>query len=295
MKITIGGETLDTETMNVTMNNTKYDPSITINPVNPPKSDYSILLKTTDKNLEYYYSQSFEKDDPSQARWKPEDFEKHVIQNQPTKNVGRIFTDYRNILKRRYLDPKLIPDFTKIVFRIDDEENPKRYEIQISDIWNGNKEESILWYPFGGEKNPKKDFHLQIQIDIPLISQLYSMFQQSNIKILGLNYYMITKLLDRQQAILRTDLYMSSPPIRNLCSDENHVTLIFSQSPLNFCQADIDLKNKEQNLIYQVKLPEKNSCDFYQNFIDLANESKTCSFAYFYIALQKKQSNTVTI
>ena len=263
MKIKIGKETLDTETMNVTVERTTYHPSITIDPVNPPKDDYSILLKTTDPYVDYYYG---------------------------------------NILKRSYVDPELIPDFTKIVFRIDDEENPKRYEIQISDIWNGGGE-SFLWYPFGGGKNSETDFHLEIQIDIPLISKLYSMFKQSDLKNLGLNYYMITKLLDRQQAILRTDLYMSSPPIQDLFSVENYVTLIFSrypvffqhktqeQSSLNFCQAAIDLENKERNLIYEVKLPEKNSCDFYQNFIHLANESKKdddYSFRYFYILLQKK-------
>ena len=61
------------------------------------------------------------------------------------------------------------------------------------------------------------------------------MFKNSDVTNLGPlhGYYMITKLLDWQRDNLYADLYMSFPLIRNLCSDENHVTLIFSQSPLN--------------------------------------------------------------
>ena len=255
MIITIGHENLNTDTMTVTLRKLTYVPKIIIDNVfHIPDNINNCVIGLKNNNTPL----------------KSEDRQENFIGFSYESNSITLFTD--------------------IVVTLDDTE----YKTQISDIWNGGGEESILWYPFGGEKNPEKDFHLEIQIDIPLISQLYSMFKNSDVTNLGPlhGYYMITKLLDWQRDNLYADLYMSFPLIRNLCSDENHVTLIFSQSPLNFCQADIDLKNKEQNLIYQVKLPEKNSCDFYQNFIDLANESKkddNYSFVYFYIALQKKQ------
>ena len=275
MKITIGNETLDTETMNVTVDRTTYSPSIVIEGVNHPKSMYDIDLKDeNDKSIEYM----------------------------------RNITEHQIARPLEYKGGKLTY-FTKIVvtlLHVETYPRPPMYETRISEIWNGD-ENSFFWFPFIGRKNPAEDFHLEIQIYIPLISQLYSMFQHSEVITRGPSYgdYMITKLSSVQQdGLMRVLSHV--PLIQNLFSVENHVTLIFSDSPLNFCEKAIDLENKEQNLIYEVKnLTEKNSnnffgnwfspqksCNFYNNFIHLANESKkdhNYSFGYFYIALQKKQ------
>ena len=276
MKITIGNETLDTETMNVTVDRTTYSPSITIESVNLPKSAYNILLKDENNvNIDY------------------------ILNIQPREN-----NQTHDPL--RYEGNKLTY-FTKIVVNIEESTTMKEdYETLISNIWNGD-ENPFSWYPRNEGNDPNTDFHLKIQIYIPLISQLYSMIRNSEVKDLQARKsgYTITKLSSVQQDGLRRVL-SHVPLIQNLFSHENHVTLIFSNVPLNFCEKAIDLENKEQNLIYEVKnLTEKNSnnflgnwfspqksCNFYNNFIHLANVRKyyhyPYSFDYFYIALQKK-------
>ena len=268
MIITIGNENLNTDTNTVMVGTKTHAPKIIIgNVVNIPEGikKYGIELKNND--------------------------------TPPIRKEQETQENFEGFLH----ESNLITLFTDIVVELDD----TKYETQISKIWDGT-EDFFSWYPpIGEENNPKSDFHLEVFIYIPLISQLYSMFQDSVVNSLGPENgdYMTTKLSFVQQVSLSNDLYTSFPPIQDLFSVENYVTLIFSrypvffqhktqeQSSLNFCKAGIYLENKEQNLIYEVKPTEKNSCDFYQNFIHLANESKKdddYSFRYFYILLQKK-------